>query len=50
MDVLGQDLSKPLGLEQLQKAAEQAEYSDIYLDPFFTVTADKDYIYFPGMP
>ena len=50
MDVLGQNITKPLGLEQLQKAAEQAENSDISLDPFFTVTADKDFIYFPGMP
>lgn len=45
---LGAD--QPRDLEQLQKAAEQLENIDADLDPFASVTADKDYIYFPGMP
>lgn len=41
---------KPLGLEQLQAAAEKIENSVPQFDPFSCVTADKDYIYFPGRP
>jgi len=41
---------KPLGLEQLQKAAEQIENSIPIFDPFMGATADKDYIYFPVQP
>lgn len=45
---LGADL--PRDLESLQKAAEQLENQDSDLDPYALVTADKEYIYFPGQP
>ena len=38
-----------MGLEQLQKAAEQIENSVPVFDPYMSVTADADFIYFPGM-
>ena len=38
---------RPLGLEQLKQAAEQLENADDTLDPFATVTADENFIYFP---
>ena len=37
---LGQDLNKPLGLEQLVKLSEKIENSVPNFDPFISVTAD----------
>lgn len=47
---LGEVTDKPLGLEQLQKMAEQIENSVPNFDPFIAVKADAEYIYFPGKP
>ena len=44
-----QQSEKPLGLDQLKAQAEQFEKSVPVIDPFFSVTADDKYIYFPGM-
>ena len=40
----------PRDLESLQKAAEQLENQDSDLDPYALVSADEQYIYFPGQP
>ena len=39
---------KPLTIEQLQRAAEQIENKVPVFDPYLAVTADADFIYFPG--
>ena len=47
---MGDQNDKPLGLDQLQKAAEQFENTNPIFDPFISVTADTDFMYFPGKP
>lgn len=45
------DLGKnPLKLEELLKTAEKIENSVPEMDEFISVTADKDFIYFPNKP
>jgi len=38
-----------MGLEDLQRAAEQMDNNAPTYDPYLSVTADADFIYFPGM-
>lgn len=49
-DLVGDMPSGLLGLEQLQAATEKIENSVPSFDPFSCVTADEEYIYFPGKP